>query len=109
MWAIDIVSNSPPTTVPSSIEATIGPPLSMIHLFKLRTPDSISENASRRTRANSMALASLREVKQNLQELIRSISVFERCLADDSEWAEETASSVRFAENITAQEDIDHQ
>ena len=56
-----------------------------------------------------MALASLREVKQNLQELIRSISVFERCLADDSEWAEETASSVRFAENITAQEDIDHQ
>lgn len=56
-----------------------------------------------------MALSALREIKRQLALMQNRIANFEKALTEDTAWAEEMSQSSTFAEQITPQEDTDHQ
>ncbi len=101
MWANDLVN----TNRIDELEQCLGPPSHMIHLFKIKPPDSFSSITNNRTNANNMVIRALQEVMRVLNEQIKQIEIYEMFLLEDNEWVQETQSSRLYADAITAQEE----
>lgn len=105
MWANDIATSNQDVNTMENGE----PPRDLIHLFNIRTPETVSSAMGSRINANSMAITALKDARNALTRVIETFSIVERYLKADSSWAEEVSSSLRFVEQVTVQEDVDHQ
>lgn len=80
-----------------------------MNAFHLRLPQQLSEVVNERTRANGMIIRCLHDIQHSLKVLTEKIETFIDFFDEETSWVEENVSSRLFADNISTQEDVDHE
>ena len=104
MWASDLVAKAQDPE--SAVTSSNGPPNYMMHLFNIRTPISA---ITQREQTNSIAINSLRDIRNTLVQLTRTVEIYLLALEEQQTLIEETSASHSFSDSVTPQEDVDHQ